>query len=638
MSHRERHRIVAVRQIQSADDHLMRLQRRRAVGQLHLRANGLRVRGDAFETHLDARRRGVVAHHECRRAEAIDNDVQVAIAVKIGDGDAVRDVSLDTKTPHRADVLERHVAAIAKRDVLERERRELPFDFLPGHVVQSILQPLLHVGIHDVPQMSVGDQDVLPAVEIDVHEDRAPRPATRLHTGGRGHFGEGAVTTIEKKRIALLLQGQLHLARMLRQRRVRRNLRFFAPRIICHHIRLKQIRSTIAVHVGDVDAHRRTARGALRHPVREAEISEAIVEPDLIEIFEVVRDVQIWRPIAIQIDELGRQTERLELLRDGFACRITKARRRHRDAREMPGPVVDVELIRLGALRHAQPAHVRTDHELVVTAMFRQNLVLLRTDLAHHLVESALLRRNRVVDAVRFVVRDVHRQPPAAVDVRHGDGRGPATDGVEPEIAPLGESPVAVVQEDRIRARGRQQNQIEVAIAIDVCKRRTGRVAITRTHSRARRDVFELPVPQIAIEGATPFGAREKDVWLTIAVDIAQRHPATLTKHAVSAEDLLTRDILKTNTGCARVHTRESRRAEGHLHVAPPIAVFVVPRRRDGAVACGEQCEDADCKQRRRRQRRATHGRAVTVLRRNAVATCAPMQRPSTPPTSLPVG
>src|SRR5690348_18446712 len=106
--------------------------------------------------------------------------------------------------PTLADVFERHVPFIPKRDVLQFEFWKLPSRLLPLHGRETILKPLLGVGIHDVPQMTVRYQDVLPAVEIDVHEHRRPRPAARVDAGVLSGFLEGAVAAIDEERGALL--------------------------------------------------------------------------------------------------------------------------------------------------------------------------------------------------------------------------------------------------------------------------------------------------------------------------------------------------------------------------------------------------------------------------------------------------
>ena len=86
----------------------------------------------------------------------------------------MRDVFRCAELPRGTDRLKGAVAAIPERDVPDLERGELPAQPLPLHRIQVVLEPLEHIGIHDVPEMAIRDQDVLPAVEIDVEEHRAP--------------------------------------------------------------------------------------------------------------------------------------------------------------------------------------------------------------------------------------------------------------------------------------------------------------------------------------------------------------------------------------------------------------------------------------------------------------------------------
>jgi len=155
-------------------------------------------------------------------------DIEIAVAVEIRRGHRVRDVVLGAEAPCLTLVLERQVSAIPKRNVLETQGGELPSCSAPRDVGQPVLQAFLCVGIHDVPEMPVGDENVLPAVEIDVHEHRRPRPPGRLHSGILRDLGERAVAAIEKERVALLLKLDVDLAWLLRKRGVRWNLRFQA--------------------------------------------------------------------------------------------------------------------------------------------------------------------------------------------------------------------------------------------------------------------------------------------------------------------------------------------------------------------------------------------------------------------------
>src|SRR5205823_13548290 len=71
----------------------------------------------------DARARRIVAAQQRRVVEAVDNDIEVAVIVEVGQGHAVRD-SARIEAPGCPDLLEGQVTAIAKGDVWSIEAQE----------------------------------------------------------------------------------------------------------------------------------------------------------------------------------------------------------------------------------------------------------------------------------------------------------------------------------------------------------------------------------------------------------------------------------------------------------------------------------------------------------------------------------
>jgi len=57
----------------------------------------------------------------------------------------------------------------------------------------------------------------------------------------------------------------------------------------------------------------------------------------------------------------------------------------------------------------------------------------------------------------------------------------------------LGKPAGAVIDEDRVRAGGREEEQVEIAVAVGIREGRTGRVAIRGPDARLCGDVFEAP-------------------------------------------------------------------------------------------------------------------------------------------------
>ena len=292
--------------------------------QRYLRAHGLRIGRVTFQAYQHARANGIVAQHQCRRIQSIDNDIKITIAVKIGRRNSVRYVILNAKPPLCTRVLKREVTTIAKRHVFQLERGKFPAPPLIRHAVEAVLQTLLHVRIHDVPLVTVRDKNILPAIEIDIHEQCAPRPTAGAYSRGIGHFGKRAIAAINEKRIALHLQLQFAFTNLLGQCCVRGHLRFQTARIVAQHVRFKNVGQTVTVHVSNVNTHGRVAHPAHGGPIGQAKVAAPVVVPQLIEIFEVVGDVQVGCTIAVEIDKFCRQPKRFKFFGELFATGVHK--------------------------------------------------------------------------------------------------------------------------------------------------------------------------------------------------------------------------------------------------------------------------------------------------------------------------
>ena len=305
-----------MREIESARTHLVCLRRHRAPEQPDPCAHRSRVGRRTYQTHGNARCTRIIAQHQRRRPEAVHHHIEIPVPIEIGRRERVRDVLLGAEPPRAARQLERQVAAISERHVAQRQRRELPPKPTPRDLVEPILQSLLHIGVHDVPQMPVRDQDVLPAVEVHVEEHRAPRPSARLHAGRHPHLGEGAVPTIHEQHVPLLLQLRLGVAGHLGQCRVRGDLRLQPMRVVGEHVHHEEVGTSVAIHIPDVDAHRGVAHLPARGPVGEPEVTTPIVHPERVDVLEVVRDVEVGCAVAVQIAERRAECERLRLVSD----------------------------------------------------------------------------------------------------------------------------------------------------------------------------------------------------------------------------------------------------------------------------------------------------------------------------------
>src|SRR4029450_10757703 len=178
---------------------------------------------------------------------------------------------------------------------------------------------------------------------------------------------------------------------------------------------------------------------------------------------------------------------------------------------------VEIEIIRRAARRHAGATHVGPHDELVLAAELGRYLEAVRARLPNDLRERPLVGRDAVVVRVRLVVGDVEIEGPVAVDGGERDGGRALPRGIQPHVAPLREPALAVVYENRVRPAGRGEHEIEVAVAIDVGERDTGRMAITCSDAGRLGNVLESPPAAVAIQRAAAFRAGEEHVHEAVA-------------------------------------------------------------------------------------------------------------------------
>ena len=129
------------------------------------------------------------------------------------------------------------------------------------------------------------------------------------------------------------------------------NLHLPAARIPAQHVRFEEIGVAVGIDVADGHRHPRVARGPQSVPWDEAEAAVAVVQPELVGVFEIVRDVEIGSAVAVEIGEHGGEAEVLAFFGQGPALLVPEARvSGDRLAREVAPAVIPVEEIGIGAL------------------------------------------------------------------------------------------------------------------------------------------------------------------------------------------------------------------------------------------------------------------------------------------------
>ena len=123
----------------------------------------------------------------------------------------------------------------------------------------QVLHLSQEVHVLGVPQIAVGDQKVLVAVQIHVEKPGRPRPLRGLHTGQLADLGVGSVASVEQQGVAHHL-GAAGIA--IGHRSLATAGLHLAPAVIAaEHVEDEDVVVAIAVDVRDVDPHRESARG-----------------------------------------------------------------------------------------------------------------------------------------------------------------------------------------------------------------------------------------------------------------------------------------------------------------------------------------------------------------------------------------
>ena len=379
-------------------------------------------------------------------------------------------------------------------------------------------------------------------------------------------------------------------ADQLGQRRVSGNLALAAG-TEPQHVADQNVYVAVAIHVGEIDRHRRVTGVADREARHGAEGPRAVVQPEHVGILEVVAHVQIRRAVPIDVGELGGQGEVLRSGSQRLSVLVQEAARGPRDEREVPRTVVQVETIRIRTLLHRHEVVFGSIHHPVVLAELGNDLEVVRADLVDHRIERPLLWWIHVHGGAGLVIGDVQIEVPVAIYVgqrhRHAAG-GRAEPGVS---GPLGEDAVAVVHEERDASAERADEQIEVAVTVDVGEHGARGMATGQRDAGPGRDVFEAGVAQVAVQGVRALVAREVDIGEAVAVHVAQRDAAALCQVAVPQGAVDGDGVGEANSGAWWRQLGEPRTAaRRRVQLAPTITGLVVPGTgwRRPAAACAD--------------------------------------------------
>ena len=502
--------------------------------------------------------------------------------------------AVEVESPRCAAVFERQVTAITKgevRRILPREEFPVLEDLFARELASLAQRSQLPRNIQAArrPLVTIGHQHVFEAVEIHVEEQRRPAPLRRVQSGHLRHLRVGSITTIEEERVHHVVGSIRENARQ-RQRRIPIALHVHAHRVIAaEHVHHEDVVEAIAVDVRHIDAHREMAALAKRQGWRSAKLSAALIEPDALRGIEVVADPDVRQAVLIQVAHHHAQAP-VERRRGKRQTRLVEKRSiDERQRREAPSSDIAIHFIDLAVLLNAAArikpvaiGELRVRHR---PAVHSRNDAL---SIAGREVEH---RVRHVHQGQRAIVRHVEIEKTIAVEIAERE-RHAGLRAVEPRH--LGETSLAVIREHPRAVAHGVDDEIKIAIPIEIHHRGTGRRQAFARDARLSGHVHELPVAEISIERVRAGEPAEIDIAQPVAIHIARRDPGSIEQNLVCEVTPLRQKIRERNaSGCGR-HQREPRlRTSANRQGRMTNAAVGLPRerRRGYAGVCQHQNE-----------------------------------------------
>jgi hypothetical protein len=118
--------------------------------------------------------------------------------------------------------------------------------------------------------------------------------------------------------------------------------------------------------------------------------------------------------------------------------------------------------------------------------------------------------------------------------------------------------PASIVQEQVGSLADRADEQVEVAIAIDVGEHRAGGIQIRTSHARTIGDVREAPVAQVSVKHVGAIQATEIQIHHSVSVHVAGGHTRSIEQDLVRKVPLLREKISERYPGYLGRDRREA--------------------------------------------------------------------------------
>ena len=101
-------------------------------------------------------------------------------------------------------------------------------------------------------------------------------------------------------------------------------------------------------------------------------------------------------------------------------------------------------------------------------------------------------------------------------------------------------------------------DQVEVAVTIEINQRAAGRRNIGAGHAGGLGFIGEPPVAQVAIQTASPIEAAKKQIAPAVAIHVTRRHAGAVEENLIGEMALLREDVGKSDSALRRRQASET--------------------------------------------------------------------------------
>ena len=362
--------------------------------------------------------------------------------------------------------------------------------------------------------------------------------------------------------------------------------------VAAQHVQHHEVIEAVAVDVGEIDAHREEAALAHGQPRERLKMAATLVDPNPVHGIEIVANVEVGKTVAVQVAEHHRQSPVIGRRGQGPPVLIQEGAAGEGDRNEVGAALIAVEHVHLALFIDAA---ARVDGKSVGQIGVRHGPAI---DALDHLpaVDHAEreLRVGHVHQSARAIIRDIKVQITVAIEVAQRQRHSAFARIEDGKIPGFGEAAFAVVNENVRAAAEGIDDEVQIAVAIQIDQRGAGGRQIRTGHACRLSNVLKFPMAQVAVEAVPTVEAAKIQVAPTIPVDVPRRDARAVEQDLIGEMPLRGELISEENPGAVRRQQRESgfsvlRDGEFGAPIMRPRLPVVLIRRGDALGQASEQ-------------------------------------------------